>query len=171
VNDASARGRLNGFGPVADRRARALILGSFPGEASLSVGHYYAHPRNQFWAILGELLGEPLTSLPFEQRYARLLERRIALWDVIGTCERRGSLDADIRDAIDNDLDELSRLAPGIDCVMFNGRTAGRHQRRLAARGLRAVVLPSTSPAYAGMRFEEKLAAWRAAFDELGVAR
>ena len=164
MSEAPIPERLSGFGPVIDRHARVLVLGSFPGRASLNAGHYYAHPRNQFWAILAEILGEPLATLPFEQRYARLLARRVGLWDVIGACERRGSLDADIRDAVDNDLGALARLAPDLELVVFNGRTAGRHLPRFAARGPRAQVLPSTSPAYAGMRFEDKLSAWRGAF-------
>lgn len=154
---------LLGFGPVADRRALTLILGSFPSEASLQAGHYYAHPRNQFWPILGEVLGEPLASLPFEERYARLRAHRIALWDVILACERPGSLDADIRAARANDFDALLRRAPRLERVLFNGRTAARFASRFAALGLRTVVLPSTSPAHAGMRYAEKLAAWRAA--------
>ncbi len=163
--------RLQGFGPIVDRRSRILILGSFPSEASLSAGHYYAHPRNQFWPILGELLGEPLPGLPFERRYRRLLAHRIALWDVISACARKGSLDADIRAAIDNDLDAVLGQAPNLQGVLFNGRTAGRYQAQVLARGLRAAILPSTSPAYAVMRYEEKLAAWRAAAQEFGVRR
>ncbi len=161
--------RLQGFGPVIDRDSRVLILGSFPSEASLGAGHYYAHPRNQFWPILGELLGEPLAGMPFEHRYRRLLANRIALWDVIGACARPGSLDADIRDAIDNDFDALARLGPRLRAVLFNGRTAGRYQARFLARGLHATVLPSTSPAFAGMRYADKLAAWRTALHESGV--
>ena len=154
---------LLGFGPVADRRARTLILGSFPSEASLQAGHYYAHPRNQFWPILGEVLGEPLASLPFEERYRRLRAHRIALWDVILACERPGSLDADIRAARANDFDALLRRAPRLARVLFNGRTAARFEARFAELGLRTVVLPSTSPAHAGVRYAQKLAAWRAA--------
>jgi hypoxanthine-DNA glycosylase len=126
MNVAPARGRagvpprprsasLLGFEPVADRRARTLILGSFPSEASQRAGHYYAHPRNQFWPILSELLGEPLVNLPFEARYRRLRAHRIALWDVIQTCERPGSLDASIREAQSNDFDALLRLAPRLE--------------------------------------------------------
>jgi len=177
MNVAPARGRagvpprprsasLLGFEPVADRRARTLILGSFPSEASLRAGHYYAHPRNQFWPILSELLGEPLVNLPFEARYRRLRAHRIALWDVIQTCERPGSLDASIREAQSNDFDALLRLAPRLERVLFNGRTAGRFEAHLRARGLRTTVLPSTSPAHAGMRYADKLAAWCAAMKD-----
>jgi len=158
-----ARPTLEGFGPVLDARARTLILGSFPSEASLRAGHYYAHPRNQFWPILSEILGEPLAGMPFEQRYQRLLAHRIALWDVIGACDRTGSLDADIRAARSNDFGALLRAAPGLQRVLFNGRTAGRFEPRFRGSGLGTIVLPSTSPAHAGMRYAQKLAAWRAA--------
>jgi len=160
---APAAQPLRGFAPVADRRARTLILGSFPSEASLQAGHYYAHPRNQFWPIVGEALGEPLAALPFDERYRRLRAHRIALWDVILACERPGSLDADIRQARANDFDALLRRASNLERVLFNGRTAARFEPSFATLGLRTAVLPSTSPAYAGMRYADKLAAWRAA--------
>lgn len=160
---APAADPLRGFAPVADRRARMLILGSFPSEASLQAGHYYAHPRNQFWRILAEALGEPLAALPFDERYRRLRAHRIALWDVIGACHRAGSLDADIRTPQSNDFEHLLQRAPALVRVLFNGRTAGRFEPWFRAIGLRTEVLPSTSPAHAGMRYADKLAAWRAA--------
>ncbi len=160
-----ARGapQLTGFGPVLDARCETLILGSFPSEASLAAGHYYAHPRNQFWPILGALLDEPLVELAFEERYRRVLRHRIGIWDVLGACERRGSLDADIRAGAANDFTRLGRLAPHLRSVLFNGRTAGRFEARFRAHGYRTAVLPSTSPAHAGMRAAQKLDAWRAA--------
>jgi hypoxanthine-DNA glycosylase len=154
---------LRGFGPVLDAGCELLVLGSFPSEASLAAGHYYAHPRNQFWPILGEVLGEPLATLPFEERYRRVLVHRIGIWDVLGACRRQGSLDADIRDAAANDFELLARLAPGLVRVLFNGRAAGRFEPAFRRQGYETAVLPSTSPAFAGMRFEDKLRAWRAA--------
>ena len=155
--------RLTGFAPVIDRHARVLILGSFPSEASLAAGHYYAHPRNQFWPILSALVGEPLAGLPFPQRYERLRAHRIALWDVLGACRREGSLDADIEAAEANDFARLHAIAPCIERVLFNGRTAGRFAARFETAGFRVCVLPSTSPANARLGLDEKLAAWRAA--------
>jgi len=155
--------RLTGFPPVIDGDARVLILGSFPSAASLAAGHYYAHPRNQFWPILSALLGEPLAALPFEARYARLRARRLALWDVLGACRRAGSLDADIRSAEHNDFTGLRTLAPHIARVLFNGQAAGRFAPAFASAGYAVCVLPSTSPANARLRFADKLAAWRAA--------
>lgn len=158
---------LRGFGPVIDRRSEVLILGSFPGAASLAAGCYYAHPRNQFWPILSALLGEPLAELGPEPRYRRVRAHRVAIWDVLAACEREGSLDADIRAPAANDFDVLRRLGPRIRAVMFNGRAAGRFERRFADAGYVTRVLPSTSPAHAGMRAGDKLSAWREAFEAL----
>ena len=91
----SSSPRLKGFAPVIDRRITRLILGSFPSEASLAAGEYYAHPRNQFWRLLGDLFGESLAGQPYERRLARLLAHRVGLWDVLDACDRQGSLDAD----------------------------------------------------------------------------
>jgi hypoxanthine-DNA glycosylase len=155
--------RLEGFAPVIDARSETLILGSFPSRASLAAGHYYAHPRNQFWPIVGAVLGEPLAQLPIEERYARLLAHRVGLWDVIAACERAGSLDASIRDAAENDFAALLARGPSVRRVLFNGGRAGRLESRFASAGFATAVLPSTSPAFASMRLPEKLAAWREA--------
>jgi hypoxanthine-DNA glycosylase len=154
-------GLLQGLPPVVGRAPRLLILGSFPGEASLAQAAYYAHPRNQFWPILGALLDEPLAALPYEARLERLMARRIALWDVLGACRRRGSLDAAIRDARGNDFDALLARMPGLGAVAFNGATAAKVERVFAARGLATYPLPSTSPAHAGLDRDAKLARWR----------
>lgn len=148
---------------MLDGGCETLILGSFPSEASLAAGHYYAHPRNQFWPILAAVLGEPLAKLPFDERYRRVLFHRIGIWDVLGACERKGSLDADIRAPAANDFARLHRLGPRLRRVLFNGRTAGRFEPRFRQHGFDTCVLPSTSPAYAGLRFEHKLEAWRRA--------
>ncbi len=152
---------LAGLAPVVGRAPRLLILGSFPGEASLAQARYYAHPRNQFWPILGALLDEPLAGLDYALRLERLQARRIALWDVLGACRRAGSLDASIRDARGNDFDALLAGAPQIGAVAFNGATAAKAEPAFAARGLATYRLPSTSPAHAGLGFEAKLACWR----------
>ena len=166
---AAEPARLAGFPPVIDAGCETLILGSFPGAASLAAGHYYAHPRNQFWPILSACLGEPLTRLDFADRYARLLAHRIALWDVIAACVRPGSLDADIREACTNDLDELLGRAPALRRVLFNGRAAGRFAGWFGMRGLETHLLPSTSPAYAGMPPARKLEAWRSVLGASGA--
>ncbi len=86
------------FPPIANARARVLILGSMPGVASLEAGQYYAHPRNAFWRLVGDVAGRELAALPYDDRLAALLDARIGLWDVIASAERAGSLDAAIRD-------------------------------------------------------------------------
>jgi hypoxanthine-DNA glycosylase len=154
---------LRGFQPVIDRHVETLILGSFPSEASLAAGQYYAHPRNQFWPIVGRVLGEPLVELPYCVRLQRLLAHRVGLWDVLGACERQGSLDADIRAPQPNAFAPLLRQAPRLRRVLFNGLAAGRFAARFAAAGLQVAILPSTSPAHAGRSFDHKLALWRQA--------
>lgn len=158
---------LRGLAPVVDRGSRLLVLGSFPGEASLTAGYYYAHPRNQFWPILGAALGLPLADWPFERRYRAVLESGLAIWDVYAGCRREGSLDGSIRDPSVNDFEALLQRAPGLRAVLFNGRTAARHEAWFAGRGLATRVLPSTSPAFAGMSVADKLERWREAIEVL----
>lgn len=150
-----------GLAPVIDARCRILVLGSFPGVASLQAAAYYAHPRNQFWPLVGTVIGVDLPALPYPQRLDALLAAGIGLWDVIGACSRRGSLDAAIRDAQSNDLAAFCAQWPALVRVCFNGRTAGRAAAQLDASGLDLYHLPSTSPAHAGMPFAAKLAHWR----------
>jgi double-stranded uracil-DNA glycosylase len=162
--------RLRGLAPVMARDARVLILGSFPGEASLAARQYYAHPRNHFWPLLAALLDEPLTSLDYAERLVRLKRHGIALWDTIVGCERAGSLDTAIRNAERGDAGRVRGAAPGVGLVCFNGKTAGRAEPLWQAAGYATLVLPSTSPAYT-RPFAEKLAAWRAVSDFLERAR
>lgn len=154
-----------------------LVLGSLPGAASLAAGQYYAHPRNAFWNIMGELVGAA-PSLPYQARCARLVAAGIALWDVCAAARRPGSLDAaiDLASVRPNDFAGLLARHPGIGLIAFNGATAARLWRRLvqpalpgAAARLPQVVLPSTSPAHAGRSFESKREAWRAALACRGV--
>lgn len=164
--------RLTGLPPAVDRRARVLILGSFPSAASLAAGQYYAHPQNQFWRVLGAVIERPLKEMDYSARIAAVQAAGIAIWDVYASCERAGSLDSAIRSPVANDIAALKKcpegrtaLAPALRRICFNGRTAARRLREMEALGYEAVVLPSTSPAHAGMTFEEKLARWRAALD------
>jgi TDG/mug DNA glycosylase family protein len=158
---AAPEPRLHGLPPVLARDARVLILGSFPGEASLAARQYYAHRHNHFWPILGSVLGEPLAELAYPLRLARLKSRRVALWDTIVACERRGSLDGAIRNAERGEIDRVRRRAPALECVCFNGKTAARAEPLWRAAGYRTLVLPSTSPAYT-LPLAQKLSAWRA---------
>jgi len=145
-----------------------LILGSFPSAASLAAGQYYAHPRNQFWRLLGAALGQPLQDLDYPFRVEAVQAAGIAIWDVFASCSREGSLDASIRDPVANELDALREPAPKLRRICFNGRMAARRIREVEALGFAAVILPSTSPAHAGMSFAAKLARWRAALQTGG---
>jgi len=161
VSRAVAPRRRRGLAPVIAPNARVLILGSFPSEASLAAGQYYAHPRNHFWPILGAVLDESLADLAYADRLSRIRARGVAIWDTIVACERAGSLDAAIRNAEQGEIIRIRRVARELKAVCFNGNTAGRARPAWAAAGYATLVLPSTSPAYT-RPVEEKLAAWRA---------
>ncbi len=155
--------RLVGLAPVIRPDTRVVVLGSFPGAASLAAGEYYAHPRNHFWPILAQVCGAPLASLPYAERLERLLDARIGLWDVYASCERAGSLDSAIRGAVTNDLAALLRAAPGLGAIVHNGAESAKHRRTLAALGIPVVRAPSTSPANATWSLARKVEAWRSA--------
>jgi hypoxanthine-DNA glycosylase len=147
------------FPPVAGRGTKVLILGSLPGLASLRLDQYYGHPRNRFWELLGAALGEDLRALPYRKRLGRLRARGVALWDVVSSAHRSGSLDAAIRDESHNEVAALiARLGPR--AVFLNGRKAAAAFRRCAP-GLPAFTLPSSSPANASVPWARKARAWR----------
>jgi hypoxanthine-DNA glycosylase len=150
-----------GLAPVLASTTRILILGSFPGAASLAAQQYYAHPRNALWSILSALTGEPLAAMPYADRLPRLLAHGFGLWDVLGACERKGSLDSAIRQPAANDFTRLRALCPLLETVGFNGQTSGKFAPQFAAQGYRTLVLPSTSPAYAGVTLADKIQLWR----------
>ena len=155
--------RSAAFAPVWDRDARVLILGTLPGVESLRRAQYYAHPRNAFWRLVGAVIGADLVALPYEARLERLRRERIALWDVIATASRRGSLDSAIRDPELADLPGLVARLPELRSVAFNGGTSariGRARLQEVGRDLDLIDLPSSSPANARLNFEEKLARW-----------
>ncbi|HUK78572.1 MAG TPA: DNA-deoxyinosine glycosylase [Thermoleophilia bacterium] len=158
-----------GFDPIVGPEPRVLILGTAPSEQSLREGRYYAHPRNEFWPIMEELFadGRPLD---YAARVRMLKKAGIALWDVLAEAERVGSLDADIKAPVANDLGRFLRDHPTIGTVFFNGATAERlFQAQCAAaladstaRATGFVRLPSTSPANASISSALKRAAWKA---------
>ncbi|MFI4904885.1 MAG: DNA-deoxyinosine glycosylase [Burkholderiales bacterium] len=156
-----ARAPLAGLPPVIARDTRVLILGSFPSVASLAAGQYYAHPRNHFWLVLGALLGEPLPALAYRARLARVRAHRVGIWDTIVACERPGSLDADIRNALRGEIGRVTGVARDLRAVCFNGATAARAEPAWRDAGFVTLRLPSTSPAYT-RPLAEKVAAWRA---------
>ncbi len=159
---------VTSFAPVAGPRAHLLILGSMPGEASLRAGQYYAHPRNLFWPLMGELAGAH-PGLPYEDRLQLLKTAGVALWDVLQSCTRPGSLDSAISNEIPNDLPGFLAGHPYIDCIGFNGRKAETSFRRhfpelYKNRRYRLILLPSTSPAHAARSYEQKRESWQSLF-------
>ena len=154
-----------GFPPIAGPDARILILGSLPSRRSLEVSEYYAHPRNAFWRIMRELVG---AEGEYAERCRSLIEAGIAVWDVLHSSVRPGSLDADIRmdTARPNDFAAFFARHPGVRRVGLNGRKAEEIYRRRVLPKLdtpspELVSLPSTSPAHAAMSFDKKLGIWR----------
>lgn len=169
-NAESTQSASIGFPPIAADDARVLILGSLPGQRSLQQAQYYAHPQNAFWKIMATLF-----SIEGEYRYRcrQLVANRIALWDVLEKSERPGSMDANIQidTAKTNDFSAFLASHTQLERIGFNGRKAESLFRRLVlptlpSNGLELLLLPSTSPAYASLAFDEKLTAWRNA---LGV--
>ncbi|MBI5936552.1 MAG: DNA-deoxyinosine glycosylase [Betaproteobacteria bacterium] len=163
--------RVRGFGPIANADAEILILGSMPSAASLAAGQYYAHPRNQFWPIAAELFGFDVMA-PYRARTQALKAARIAVWDVLHSCVRRGSLDSSIEDAglAVNDFVVFFARHKKIRHVLFNGAKAEQCYKRYVLPSVAAVPvaymrLPSTSPANASLPFAAKLEVWRAAFE------
>ena len=154
-----------GLPPVLDAATRVLILGSFPGVASLAARQYYAHPRNHFWPLLGALLDLPLADLPYARRLSALRAHRIGLWDSIVRCARAGSADAAIRRAELAEIALARRRAPELERVCFNGQTAARVAPLWREAGYVVRLLPSSSPAYT-LPFTDKLAAWRETIGE-----
>jgi len=155
------------FPPVARPDARLLILGTLPGVESLRQSQYYANRNNAFWRIMGELAGAG-PELPYEQRLARLTEAGFALWDVCANATRPGSLDADISNMVPHDFAGFLAAHPEVGLICFNGQHAAKLFARHvlanlpeAAREIACKTLPSTSPAHAAMRFEQKLVLWR----------
>jgi hypoxanthine-DNA glycosylase len=163
------RPRLVGLPPVIARGTRLVVLGSFPGAASLKAQQYYAHPRNHFWPIVGALFGIDLVAMPYAHRVEAVRERGLGVWDVYAACLREGSLDSAIEAAEHNDLASLKRLAPELQAIAHNGGESARSMRITSALGLPVHRLPSTSPANASWSFERKLVAWRDVFEMAGL--
>ncbi len=157
---------IQSFEPIAAPDAEILILGSMPGIASLEANQYYAHPRNAFWQIMGELFGAGI-EMPYAERQTILLSRRVAVWDVLQFCQREGSFDANIKDEVPNNFAGFFAVHPRIRRIGLNGGKAAKsfnkHAFLYLPEGADTVTLPSTSPAHASKSFAQKYAAWRAA--------
>jgi hypoxanthine-DNA glycosylase len=163
---------LSGLPPLVSPQTRLVILGSFPGAASLAAGQYYGHPRNHFWPVLQAIWPSSPGSIcasSYQIRSEWLLSKGLGLWDVYASCEREGSLDSQIRHPVLNDLASLIQRCPNLAAIAHNGGESFRHARHTEPLGLPVYRLPSTSPANASWSFERKLAAWREVFAKHGL--
>ncbi len=147
--------------PVFDRHSRILILGSFPSVKSREAMFFYGHPQNRFWKVTSALFGCPVPQTTEEKR-SFLLENRIAVWDVIASCEIEGSSDSSIRNVTSNDVSRILDAAP-VEQIFVNGKTALKYYDKYlrASTGREAVCLPSTSPANAAWNLEKLIQAWQ----------
>jgi hypoxanthine-DNA glycosylase len=156
---------VHGLPPIAGEGAHTLILGNMLSVMSMASGQYYGNPRNAFWRITGELYGFAADD-PYEHRAAALVAHGIAVWDVLKSCRRAGSLDSAVQpdSMVPNDFGELFIAQPGIRRILFNGAAAEKNFNRLVrvAPDVHYQRLPSTSPAQT-MRYEDKLKLWREA--------
>lgn len=156
--------RKYSFPPSADADARILVLGSMPGEESLRMKQYYAHKRNSFWIIMGQLFGFP-SDLPYAARLAALRNRGVALWDVLAVCSRKGSLDSAITDPVPNDIPSFLKSHKGIRTIFCNGTASYELLRKnfpAVMKEYQVVRLPSSSPAHASLDLNAKLDAYKA---------
>ena len=161
------KARVESFSPISNAQSTRLILGSMPGVASLHAAQYYAHPHNAFWPIMGALLGFSAFA-PYAARVEALQQAQIALWDVLACCERLGSLDASIRlgSEVANDFDGFFGTHSAITQVYFNGAAAEAAFKRHCSQWphdprLTFQRLPSSSPAHATLRPEQKFTQWK----------
>ena len=161
--------RLVGLPPVLDANTRLLVLGSFPGVASLRAQQYYGHPQNAFWRILGALWSQDLMAVAYSERVAAAHHHHLGIWDVYAACEREGSLDTAIRAGELNDFAALRQRCPQLQAIAHNGGESFRHAKHTQALGLPVHRLPSTSPANASWSFERKRAAWAEVLQRYGA--
>ncbi|HEY3049685.1 MAG TPA: DNA-deoxyinosine glycosylase [Polaromonas sp.] len=163
---------LTGLPPLVCSQTRLLILGSFPGAASLAAQQYYGHPQNHFWKILQAIWPDGPIGMgadSYKIRSEWLLSKQLGLWDVYAACEREGSLDSSIRHAVVNDFAAVRRLCPQLQAIGHNGGESFKHSRHTLQLGLPVYKLPSTSPANASWSFERKLSSWREVFEKHGL--
>ena len=163
---------LRSLPPLISGQTKLLILGSFPGVASLQAQQYYGHPQNQFWRILAAIWPDrPMNTSAdsYQNRSEWLLTRQLGVWDVYAACEREGSLDSSIRNPVLNDFSALRQWCPALCVIAHNGGESFKHARHTRLLGLPVYKLPSTSPANASWGFERKRVAWQAVFEEYGL--
>lgn len=161
--------QIYSFPPIVDEQSKILILGSMPGQKSLEKNEYYANPQNQFWKLMFHIFNESF-STDYPTKKNLLKRNKIALWDTIESCERKGSLDANIKNEIGNSITDLLAQHPNIQKIICNGQKAHKNVLRQFGKNsnfpIDVIVMPSTSPAHT-IKFEEKLAQWQKILDFL----
>lgn len=147
--------------PLYNDTSKILILGSFPSVKSREGAFFYHHPQNRFWKVLSGVLNCPLP-VSVEEKKSMLLQHHIAVWDVIQDCTITGSSDSSIRDVVPNNLNKILSAA-SIRAIFINGTAAYKLYVKYceAATGIKAVKLPSTSPANAGYSLERLIREWQ----------
>lgn len=160
MNFKESPNRISSFAPIVSEDSKILILGSVPGVKSLEMQEYYAHPQNQFWKIIFHLFNENLPS-DYVEKLEFLKRKNIALWDVIDTCERKGSLDSEIRNEEANDIQQLLQNYPSIKAIFCNGQKSFKNLQKIMGKEseIPIFVLPSTSPLHT-ISFEKKIKEW-----------
>jgi len=153
--------RISSFPPIIDEDSKILILGSIPGVKSLEKQQYYGHPQNKFWKIIFELCNEKFTE-DYTARIKILKKHHIALWDVIDSCERKGSLDSEIKNEEANQIDKLLEEYQNIKAIFCNGGKSFKNLQKILGKNYKIPVflLPSTSPLHT-VSFEKKLEEWK----------
>jgi hypoxanthine-DNA glycosylase len=157
---------INSFTPFVNFETEILILGTIPGIASLEKQEYYAHQRNHFWKIMYTLLDKLPIAEIYQEKIKLLQSNKIGLWDVLANCERKGSLDIDIKNHKENDFETLFKKFPSIKTVIFNGKESHRYflKKFGQIKGITYYIMPSTSPANT-MTFANKLEIWSTCFE------
>ncbi|MCU7617148.1 DNA-deoxyinosine glycosylase [Chryseobacterium sp. PBS4-4] len=153
--------RISSFPPIINNTSKIIILGSIPGVKSLEKQQYYGHPQNKFWKIIFELFHEEFTD-DYDQRIAVLKKNHVALWDVIDSCERKGSLDSEIKNEEANQIAELLEEYPNIKAIFCNGGKSYKNLQKLLGKNFRIPIylLPSTSPLHT-ISFKRKFEDWK----------
>ncbi|WP_395064660.1 DNA-deoxyinosine glycosylase [Flavobacterium sp.] len=151
------------FEPISNKEATILILGTIPGEQSILLNQYYGHVRNNFWKLLFTIFETPFSD-DYENKKILLLQNKIALWDVLQVCERKGSLDSAIKNEVANDFEDFLKNHSKINHIFFNGQKASSFFKKYVVleKQYQTTILPSTSPANASKTFEKKLSEWKA---------
>ncbi|SDJ13644.1 DNA-deoxyinosine glycosylase [Chryseobacterium jejuense] len=160
--------RISSFPPFIDDQSEILILGSIPGVKSLEMQQYYAHPQNKFWKIILELLNEYFTE-DYSKRMEIIKKHHIALWDVIDSCERKGSLDSEIKNEEANQIDALLEEYPNVKAIFCNGGKSYKNLQKLLGKNYKLPIflMPSTSPLHT-ISFERKFEEWKKVLEFLG---